>query len=59
FGLAIVPASMAAQAPAGVRALPLDGEGCRSGVLVLWREGGPRHALALRESLQAAFAPSI
>ncbi len=31
----------------------------RSGVLVLWREGGPRHALALRESLQAAFAPSI
>lgn len=59
FGLAIVPASMAALAPAGVRALPLDGEGCRSGVLVLWREGGPRHALALRESLQAAFAPSI
>lgn len=41
FGIAIVPRSMAQLAPAGVRCLPLAGEGCTSGVLAMWRRDAP------------------
>lgn len=41
FGIAIVPRSMAQLAPAGVRCLPLAGEGCTSEVWAMWRQDAP------------------
>lgn len=37
FGIAVVPESMGRMAPEGVRLSRLEGEGCSSGVLLLWR----------------------
>lgn len=57
LGIAVVPASMGALAPAGVRVLPLTGPGCSSGVLALWRVDGPPLVLRFAAALQAALAP--
>ncbi len=57
MGIAIVPASMGALAPAGVRVLPLAEPGCTSGVLALWREGAPALVQRFATDLLAACAP--
>ncbi|MGC3988043.1 MAG: LysR family transcriptional regulator [Pseudorhodoferax sp.] len=57
MGIAIVPASMGALAPAGVHVLPLADPGCTSGVLALWRHDAPALVRRFAADLQAAFAP--
>ena len=54
MGIAIVPASMGAQAPAGVRVLPLADAGCTSSVLGLWRQDAPALVQRFAADLQAA-----
>lgn len=56
FGVAVVPASMARLAPAGVRTVPLDGEGCTTQVMALWRHDAPALVLRFAQALQAALA---
>ncbi|WP_029000127.1 LysR family transcriptional regulator [Azohydromonas australica] len=57
FGVAVVPASMAQLAPAGVRTVPLRGEGCTTQVMALWRHDAPALVLRFAQALQAALAP--
>lgn len=57
MGVAIVPASMGALAPEGVRVLPLADPVCASGVLALWRQDAPALAQRFAVDLQAACAP--
>lgn len=57
LGIAVVPASMGALAPAGVRVLPLADPGCTSGVLALWRHDATALVQRFATALQAALAP--
>lgn len=58
FGIAVVPASMARLAPAGVHAVPLEGAHCTTQVMALWRHDAPplvtRFAQALQETSASA-----
>jgi DNA-binding transcriptional LysR family regulator len=61
FGIAVVPLSMGRLAPEGVHLLPLQGEGCTSGVMALYRHGAPplvRHFTDALSRLGAGFASS-
>lgn len=55
FGIAIVPASMAALAPAGVCGVPLTDSAARSTVLALWREDAPEHVQRFVQALTTAL----
>lgn len=61
FGIAIVPRSMAEQAPAGVHCLQLDDPLAVSGVLAMWRHDAPelvqRFTRRLVKSFPGATAP--
>ena len=56
FGIAVVPESMGALAPAGLRLLPLRDPDCTSGILALWRDDAPELVRRFASALQAAAA---
>lgn len=54
FGIAVVPASMGQLVPPGVRTVALEGPGCTSAVMALWRDDAPAVAARFAERLRAA-----
>lgn len=57
LGIAVVPASMGALAPAGVCVRPLADPGCTSTVLALWRHDATPLVQRFASALRAALAP--
>ena len=59
LGVAIVPASMGAWAPAGVRLLPLTDADCTTRVLALWRRAAPPLVQDFARALQAGIGQPL
>jgi DNA-binding transcriptional LysR family regulator len=55
FGITVVPASMARQAPAGVHTLPLEGGDCTTQVMALWRRDAPPLVQRFTDALRQAI----
>ncbi|MDP9651076.1 LysR family transcriptional regulator [Paraburkholderia caledonica] len=55
FGIVIVPESMGRLAPEGVRLLSLEGDGCTTDVMALWREDAPPLVQRFVDALQSAL----
>lgn len=55
FGIAIVPESMGRSAPDGACLVPLEGEGCTTAVLALWRQDASALVRRFTDALQGTL----